>query len=179
MSYRIGVDVGGTFTDFVLAAPGEGIRLAKEPTTLPDQSEGVMRGLAGLAQGCAIGLRELLARTELLVHGTTTADNTMIEMNGALTGLVTTEGHRDEIEIRRGYKESIWDPAHPPPVPIAPRRRRFGVPERLDFRGEVVRPLDEEAVRRAVRRLRLQGTESIAVCLLFSYVNPAHERRVR
>ncbi len=179
MGYRIGVDVGGTFTDFVLTRPGDGILLAKEPTSLPDQSEGVMRGLGRLAESTGLPLRDFLGRTELVVHGTTTADNTMIEMNGAVTGLVTTEGHRDEIEIRRGYKESIWDPAYPPPVPIAPRRRRFGVPERLDFRGDVVRPLDEEAVRQAVRRLRLQGTESIAVCLLFSYVNPAHERRVR
>ena len=179
MGYRIGIDVGGTFTDFVLARPAGGILLSKEPTTLPDQSEGVMRGLARLAELCGEGLRDFLGRTDLVVHGTTTADNTLIEMNGALTGLVTSEGHRDEIEIRRGYKEDIWDPAHPPPIPIAPRRRRFGVPERLDFRGNVVTPLDEEAVRRAVRRLRLQGTESIAVCLLFSFVNPAHERRVR
>ena len=179
MGYRIGIDVGGTFTDFLLARPAAGTVLAKEPTTLPDQSEGVMRGLARLAGGEGLELRAFLASTDLVVHGTTTADNTLIEMNGAVTGLVTSEGHRDEIEIRRGYKERIWDPAYPPPIPIAPRRRRFGVPERLDFRGNAVRPLDEEAVRRAVRRLRLQGTESIAVCLLFSYVNPAHERRVR
>jgi N-methylhydantoinase A len=179
MGYRIGIDVGGTFTDFILARPSGGILLSKEPTSLPDQSEGVMRGLARLAEAAGLDLRTFLGRTDLVVHGTTTADNTLIEMNGAVTGLVTSEGHRDEIEIRRGYKEEIWDPAHPPPVPIAPRRRRFGVPERLDFRGDVVRPLDEEAVRAAVRRLRLQRTESIAVCLLFSFVNPAHERRVR
>jgi N-methylhydantoinase A len=179
MGYRIGIDVGGTFTDFILARSPDGILLSKEPTSLPDQSEGVMRGLARLAEAVGLDLRTFLGRTDLVVHGTTTADNTLIEMNGALTGLVTSEGHRDEIEIRRGYKEEIWDPAHPPPVPIAPRRRRFGVPERLDFSGSVVRPLDEEAVRQAVRRLRLQRTESIAVCLLFSFVNPAHERRVR
>jgi N-methylhydantoinase A len=179
VGYRIGIDVGGTFTDFLLARPADGTRLAKEPTTLPDQSEGVMRGLARLAADEGLSLRDFLGRTDLVVHGTTTADNTLIEMNGAVTGLVTTEGHRDEIEIRRGYKENIWDPAYPPPIPIAPRRRRFGVPERLDFRGQLVRPLDEEAVRQAARRLRLQGTESIAVCLLFSFVNPAHEKRVR
>jgi N-methylhydantoinase A len=179
VGYRIGIDVGGTFTDFLLAGGAGGTLLAKEPTTLPDQSEGVMRGLARLAASEGLELRAFLAGTALVVHGTTTADNTLIEMNGAVTGLVTTEGHRDEIEIRRGYKENIWDPAFPPPIPIAPRRRRFGVPERLDFRGAVVRPLDEEAVRHAARRLRLQGTESIAVCLLFSFVNPAHEKRVR
>jgi len=178
VSYRIGVDVGGTFTDFVLAGEGDQITLLKSPTTLEDQSIGVMQGVQALAEAAGLSLRELLERTDLVVHGTTTADNTMIEMNGAVTGLLTSEGHRDEIEIRRGYKEDIWDPAHPPPVPIAPRRRRIGVPERLDFRGAVVKPLDEEAVRRAVQRLGKQGVESIAVCLLFSFVNPAHEKRI-
>jgi N-methylhydantoinase A len=179
MSYRIGIDVGGTFTDFVLAHGSGGVRLLKTPTTLEDQSIGVMEGIAALAEAEGRSVRQLLSETDLVVHGTTTADNTMIEMNGAVTGLVTTEGHRDEIEIRRGFKEEIWDPAYPPPVPIAPRRRRIGVPERLDFRGEVVKPLDEEAVRAAVRRLVLQDVESIAVCLLFSFINPAHEKRVK
>ncbi len=176
--FRIGIDVGGTFTDFVLVRPDAGVRLLKVPTTLQDQSIGVMNGIDILARGEGLDARAFLRRTALVVHGTTTADNTMIEMNGAVTGLITTEGHRDEIDMRRGFKEDIWDPAYPPPVPIAPRRRRLGVPERLDYRGQVVRPLDEDAVRRAIRRLKLQGTESIAVCLLFSYVNPAHELRV-
>jgi N-methylhydantoinase A len=101
----------------------------------------------------------------------------MIEMSGAVTGLVTSEGHRDEIEIRRGYKESIWDPALPPPNPICPRRQRYGVPERLDFEGRVVTPLDEDAVRRALRRMKKQGVESLAIVFLFSFVNPVHERR--
>ncbi len=179
MVYRIGIDVGGTFTDFILARDSGEIVLAKEHTTQEDQSVGVMAGLDKLAADESLSTRAFLEQTALIVHGTTIADNTMIEMNGALTGLITTEGHRDEIEIRRGFKENIWDPAYPPPIPIAQRRRRFGVPERLDFRGEVVKPLDEEAVRRAVRRLKKQGTESIAVCLLFSFLNPAHERRVK
>jgi N-methylhydantoinase A len=177
--YRVGIDVGGTFTDFVLVRPDRALRLHKVPTTLPDQSLGVMEGLAGLAAEEGRDLRGLLADTDLVVHGTTTADNTMIEMSGAVTGLLTTEGHRDEIDMRRGFKEEIWDPAAPPPVPIAPRRRRFGLPERLDFHGAVVRPLDEAATRAAIRRLAAQGVESVAVCLLFSYVNPVHERRVR
>jgi N-methylhydantoinase A len=100
-------------------------------------------------------------------------------MSGATTGLITSEGHRDEIEIRRGYKEDIWDPALPPPPPICPRRRRYGVPERLDFEGNVIVPLDEEAVRRACRRMKLQGVDSLAVVFLFSFVDPAHEKRVR
>src|SRR6185436_3112404 len=107
-----------------------------------------------------------LQRTGVIVHGTTTADNTMIEMSGAVTGLITTQGHRDEIELRRGFKESIWDPALPPPAPIAQRRRRIGVPERLDFEGNVVVPLDEDAVRAALRRLTQLGTESLAVVFM-------------
>ncbi len=175
---RIGIDVGGTFTDLVLVRNGA-LLLDKHPTTPRDQSEGVLGGLRQLAAREGTTLEELLGRTALVVHGTTTADNTMIEMSGAVTGLVTSEGHRDEIEIRRGYKEDIWDPAFPPPRPICERRRRYGVPERLDFDGNVVTPLDEDAVRRALRRMRAQGVESLAVVLLFSFVNPAHERRVR
>src|SRR5882672_8696712 len=178
MKYRIGIDVGGTFTDLVLAA-GDRIRLAKHPTTPQDQSDGVLGGLARLAEDEGLTIEALLARTALIVHGTTTADNTMIEMSGATVGLVTSEGHRDEIEIRRGYKEDIWDPALPPPPPICPRRRRYGVPERLDFEGNVVVPLDEDAVRRACRRMKLQGVDSLAVVLLFSFVDATHERRVR
>ena len=175
--YRIGIDVGGTFTDFVLMG-AEGLNLLKVPTTSEDQSRGVMVGIGELATGVGLDTGGLLRATDLIVHGTTTADNTMIEMNGAVTGLITTEGHRDEIDIRRGFKEDIWDPAYPPPIPIAPRRRRLGVPERLDFRGETVTELDEKAVRDAIRRLKLQKVESIAVTLLFSFINPAHEKRV-
>ena len=103
----------------------------------------------------------------------------MIEMSGAPTGLLATEGHRDEIELRRDHKEEIWDPTAPPPEPIARRRARIPIPERCDFEGNVVLALDEEAVRRGVRRLQKLGVESIAVCFLFSFVNPDHERRAR
>ena len=174
--YRIGVDVGGTFTDVVLVHDGQ-LTIDKHPTTPRDQSEGVLGAIRNLARGLDLELPTLLARTGTIVHGTTTADNTMIEMSGAVTGLVTSEGHRDEIEIRRGYKESIWDPALPPPNPICPRRQRYGVPERLDFEGRVVTPLDEDAVRRALRRMKKQGVESLAIVFLFSFVNPVHERR--
>jgi N-methylhydantoinase A len=178
VGYRVGIDVGGTFTDFILIRPDGGVALGKTPSTLDDQSVGVMQGLGELARGEGMDTGALLEATDIIVHGTTTADNTMIEMNGARTGLLTTEGHRDEIDIRRGFKEDIWDPSAPPPDPIARRRSRIGIPERLDFEGEVVRPLDEAAVRAAAARLKAQGIESVAICLLFSFVNPAHEKRV-
>jgi N-methylhydantoinase A len=177
--YRVGIDVGGTFTDLVLVRPDRTIHLDKTATTPHDQSEGVMVGLERLARSEGKDLQSFLAATERIVHGTTTADNTMIQMNGAVTGLVTSEGHRDEIELRRGYKENIWDPSFPPPPAICPRRRRLGVPERLDYEGNVVVPLDEQALRAAMRRLRRQGIESLAVVFLFSFVNPAHEKRAR
>lgn len=179
MTYRIGIDVGGTFTDFVLVRRDGSLRLCKSPTTPRDQSEGVIAGITELARGEHLSLGELLADTAVIVHGTTTADNTLIEMSGAVTGLITTQGHRDEIELRRGFKEDIWDPALPPPSPIAQRRRRIGVPERLDYEGTVVVALDEQAVRAALRRLKRLGLESLAVVFMFSFINPAHERRVR
>lgn len=177
--YRVGIDVGGTFTDFVVVRPDGSLSLTKCPTTPRDQSLGVLQGLAGIAASEGLAEREFFGRIERIVHGTTVADNTMIEMKGAVTGLITSAGHRDEIELRRGFKEDIWDPALPPPPPIAPRRRRIGVPERLDFEGNVLTPLDEDAVRKALSRLRALGTESLAVVFLFSFLNPRHEQRVR
>jgi N-methylhydantoinase A len=180
MSYRVGVDVGGTFTDLVLVDEDGGVVLEKTPTTPADQSDGVMQGLGRLAG--AVGLasaEELLAQTASIVHGTTTGDNTMIQMSGAPTGLLVTEGFRDEIELRRCFKEDIWDPALPAPTPIARRRVRLEIPERLTAEGDVDTPLDEEAVRRATRRLRDFGVTSIAIVFLHSYLNPEHELRAR
>ena len=179
MGYRIGCDVGGTFTDLVCVTPAGEVVLDKTPTTLEDQSEGVMRGIEQLAARLDLSLAELCRQLDVVVHGTTTADNTMIEMDGATTGLLVTRGHRDEIEMRRVYKEAIWDPSYPAPTPIARRRARIAIPERCAFDGTVLEPLDEEAVRAGIRRLKQLGCTSIAVMYLFSFVNPAHELRTR
>ncbi len=175
--YRVGIDVGGTFTDLICVTPDGTVILDKTPTTPDDQSVGVMNGLELLATHVGLPLGELCGRLDALVHGTTTADNTMIEMDGAPTGLLVTEGHRDEIEMRRVHKEEIWDPSYPAPPPIARRRARIPIPERLDVDGNVVLPLDEDAVRNGVRRLRKLGCTSIAVVFLHSFTNPAHELR--
>jgi N-methylhydantoinase A len=175
--YRVGIDVGGTFTDLICVTPDGHVVLDKAPTTRADESQGVMQGLHQLAERFGLTLEGFCEQLDIVVHGTTTADNTMIQMNGAPTGLLVTEGHRDEIEMRRGFKESIWDPTYPAPPAIARRRARIPIPERLDHEGEVVLPLDEEAVRRGVRRLLKLGVKSIAVMFLFSFRNPAHERR--
>jgi N-methylhydantoinase A len=179
VSYRIGVDVGGTFTDCVLRRPDGSLVLEKTPTTPPDQSDGVLAGLAQLATIEGLEVAELLAQTRTIVHGTTTGDNALIQMEGAPTGLIVTEGFRDEIEFRRCFKEDIWDPAAPPPAPIARRRVRLEVAERMTAEGDVETPLDEEAVRQATVRLRNFGVTSIAVCFLHSYINGDHELRAR
>lgn len=179
MGFRVGVDVGGTFTDLICVTPAGEIVLDKTPTTLDDQSTGVMNGLEQLAERFGVELDAFCRDLDILVHGTTTADNTMIEMNGAPTGLLVTEGHRDEIELRRCHKEEIWDPNYPGPIPIARRRARIPIPERMNFEGRPLLALDEDAVRRGVQRLKKLGVRSIAVMYLFSFVNPAHERRTR
>jgi N-methylhydantoinase A len=174
---RIGIDVGGSFTDLVLVRGDGSFVLDKTPTTSADPSSGLMNGLEQLARREERTLDDLLAAVDTIVHGTTTADDTMVARSGAVTGLLTTQGHRDEIELRRGFKEDVWNPTHPPPFPICPRRRRIGVPERIDFQGNVVLPLDETAIRAGIHRLRKQGVESLAVVFLFSFVNAAHEKR--
>ncbi|MBU6267769.1 MAG: hydantoinase/oxoprolinase family protein [Sphingomonadales bacterium] len=178
MTYRIGIDIGGTFTDFAMLKGSEVI-LHKNLSTPQDRSLGVMEGLGTLAQKEGLDLATFLGKCEAIVHGTTIADNTLIEMNGAHTGLITTEGFRDEVEYRRGHKEDIWDVRLAPPKQITPRRRRMTVKERLLHDGTVHEALDEATVREAARRLGKQGVESVAVSLLFSFVNPEHEKRVR
>lgn len=177
MSRRVGIDIGGTFTDFALVSGAEVI-LEKALSTPDDRSLAVMSGLAKLAAREGASLGEFLAGLDAIVHATTVADNTLIEMNGAVTGLLTTRGFRDELELRRGYKEDIWDVRLAPPPPIVQRRRRLTVGERLAADGSVVEALDEESVRLALRRLAHHGVESLAICTLFSFSNPAHELRI-
>ncbi len=179
MGYRIGIDVGGTFTDFVAVNTDQQMYSGKTPTVAADEAASVFGGLEQIAAHFGISLRTLLAETDPIVLGTTVVTNTMLEFAGANIGLITTRGFRDVIELRRGYKESLFDIRLPPPHPIVERGKRLGVTERIDASGRIVTPLDESEVHTALERLRGVGVEAIAVCLLFSFVNPVHERRVR
>jgi N-methylhydantoinase A len=178
--FEIALDVGGTFTDCVAVGDDGTAVLEKAPTTPHDQSEGVIDGLGRLAVALGLAsLSDLLGATARIVHGTTTADNAMIEMRGAPTGLIVTEGFRDEIEFRRCFKEDIWDPTLGPPEPIARRRVRLEVRERATAEGDIETPLDEPQLRTQVRRLAALGVTSIAVVFLHSYRNAVHELRAR
>ena len=173
--YTIGVDVGGTYTDLVATdATGRTI-FAKSPSTPADQSIGVMTGLEELARRLNVSRAEMLAATDRLVHGTTVATNALLERKGAKVALLTTEGHRDVIEMREGLKPDRYDLRSPPPEPLVPRELRFGVRERLKASGEVLIPLDERSLDEAIAGIRKLGATSVAVCFLHSYLNPVHE----
>lgn len=177
-NWVLGVDIGGTFTDLVATTPTGELVSTKTPST-PDQSEGVINGIQKIAELTNQSLEDFLSNCSLIVHGTTVATNTLLEYSGAKVGLLTTEGFRDEIEFRRAYKESVFSVRLPAPHQIVPRRYRIGIPERLDKAGNIITPLDEEAVRTSVRQLVKEDVEAIAVCFLFSFVNPTHEKRVK
>src|ERR1700682_5998535 len=171
----IGVDVGGTYTDLVATDETGRTIFAKSPSTPADQSIGVMAGLEELARRLGVTRAELLAATDRLVHGTTVAANALLERKGAKVALLTTEGHRDVIEMREGLKPDRYDLRSPPPEPLVPRERRFGVRERLKASGEVLTPLDAGSLSEAIAAVKQYGATSVAVFFLHSYLNPVHE----
>jgi N-methylhydantoinase A len=165
---RLGVDVGGTFTDLVALSEGE-LVTAKVPSTPRDQSEGVMN---------AINASEIeAASVAALAHGMTVATNALLERRGAKTALVTTEGFKDVLEIARQNRASLYDLAQDRPPPLVPRELCFTVKERMGPDGEIS-PLDEESLQETVEALKAADVEAIAVCLLFAFAHPGHERRV-
>jgi N-methylhydantoinase A len=173
--FTIGVDVGGTYTDLVATDETGRTVFAKSPSTPADQSIGVMAGLEELARRLNVSRADMLAATERLVHGTTVATNALLERKGAKVALLTTDGHRDVIEMREGLKPDRYDLRSPPPEPLVPRELRFGVRERLKANGEVLIPLDEASLDQAIAGIRKSGATSVAVCFLHSYLNPVHE----
>ena len=171
--WRVGVDSGGTFTDVCLVDETSGaVRVWKVPSTPDDPSRAI-------AQAVGEALAGAEAPVSYFGHGTTVATNALIQHQGAVTGLITTEGFRDLLEIGRQRRPHLYDlQADKPPI-LVPRARRIEVPERRRHDGRVETPLDESAVRSAVRRLKGAGAHAIAVCFLYAYVDPTHERRVR
>ena len=171
----IGIDVGGTFTDLVAIDDAGRTVFAKSPSTPQDQSIGVMAGLDELARRLDLSRADMLAKTQRLIHGTTVATNALLERKGAKVALLTTESHRDVIEMREGLKGNRYDLRSPPPEPLVPRELRLGVRERLRPDGEVLIPLDGSSLASAIEVIRKSGATSVAVCFLHAYRNPAHE----
>src|SRR5215217_640115 len=165
---RLGVDVGGTFTDLVALSKGE-LVTAKVPSTPKDQSEGVMNAI----DASDVEPASLAA----LAHGMTVATNALLERNGARTALVTTEGFKDVLEIARQNRPSLYDLTQDRPPTLVPRNLRFTVRERMGPEGEV-EALDEESLDEAISAVREADVEAVAVCLLFAFMHPDHEQRV-
>ncbi|MEM7748882.1 MAG: hydantoinase/oxoprolinase family protein, partial [Pseudomonadota bacterium] len=173
MAWRIGVDIGGTFTDVALVKEGSGeIGVAKVPTTVPDFADGVLNGLRRAMDDYDIAAGDV----SLLSHATTVVTNAILEEKGARAGLVSTRGFRDVLEMRRAARADLYDLFQDPPAVLVPRRRRFEITERIGADGQVVVPLAEEEIDQLIADLREQRVEAIAVTLLFSFLNPEHEQ---
>jgi N-methylhydantoinase A len=176
--YRVAVDTGGTFSDFVYLNEETGaVSITKVPSTPGDPSRAILQGVEALiAQGVSA------ADVSYFCHGTTVGTNALLEGKGVKTGLLVTEGFRGIYEVAeqaRPYGAAIFDVMYDKPAPLVPPSRTGGVRERVDFRGNVLVPLDEAALRETLRSLKTQGIEALAVCLLFSFLQPEHEARVR
>jgi len=172
-SFRVGLDIGGTFTDLVLLNETTGeLRLHKILTTPDDPARAAMDGLLELCAAAGVAVRDVT----VLVHGTTLVTNAIIERRGARTALLTTRGFRDILEMGKEQRYDIYDLFLRYPDPLVPRRWRREVDERVAVDGEALEPLDRDAVRRAAERLAADGIEAIAVSFLHAYRNPAHEQ---
>jgi len=177
--YRVGIDVGGTFTDLAAVDDLGKTTLAKVPSTPADPSIGVLDGLELLAETLGRARAALLAETDGIVHGTTVATNALLERRGAKAGLLTTEGHRDVIEMREGLKDDRYNLRLPPPDQLVPRKLRLGVRERMRADGRVETPLDQASLDRAIAVLRSERVEAVAVCYLHSWRDGSHEHATR
>ena len=151
---RIGIDVGGTFTDLVVAQNNRDIEQFKTHSTPKDPSIGVLKGLTDIANAHKITLNELLTKVELIVHGTTVATNTLIEGKGANVGIITTEGFRDLLEIREGLKEDRYNLRMPSVEPLVPRYLRLGIEERIKYDGSVHTPLNIKNLKKNLKKLK-------------------------
>ncbi|HXH83131.1 MAG TPA: hydantoinase/oxoprolinase family protein, partial [Candidatus Tectomicrobia bacterium] len=174
MTYRVGFDVGGTFTDLVLQGPAGELTTHKRLTTYPDPSEACLAGLDALVARAGVAWGDV----GQAVHGTTLGSNVVIERKARGVGLLTTRGFRDVLIIGREKRYRVYDLQIEKPAPLVPRRLIGEVTERVLADGSVRTPLDEADARRAIRALAARGVTTLAVCLLHAYVNPAHERRI-
>ena len=187
MSYLVGIDIGGTFTDCAIVDRAGKLLTTKVPSTPPDFSRGMLDALGAGAQALGVSLDRFCRDIAFLSHGTTVGTNTIIQKRGAKVGLITTKGHEDAIHIMRGsrgyggrdIRKVVHFPETSKPAPIVPKRLIRGVSERVDCFGEIVVSLNETEAEAAIRSLLAEGVQAIAICFLWSFRNPAHEQRVR
>ena len=177
--YRLGIDAGGTFTDFVLAVDTGEVKLYKSLSTPAGPTKAIENGLALIAADLGVSASEIVSNCDLCINGTTVGLNALIQHKGAKVGLICTAGHEDSIEIRLGHKEDgyRYDPEYPAAVMLVPRYLRKGIRERVISTGAIHTPMVEGDVRAACRHFLAEGVETVAISFVWSVINPAHERR--
>ncbi|OYU37924.1 MAG: 5-oxoprolinase [Pseudorhodobacter sp. PARRP1] len=177
--YRLGIDAGGTFTDFVLADQTGQVRLFKALSTPQDPTLAIKNGLALMTEELGVSATEIISNCDLCINGTTVGLNALIQLKGAKTGLICTAGHEDSLEIRLGHKEDgyRYDPDYPPATMLVPRYLRRGVRERILSDGSVRTPLTEADVRAACEIFLAEGIDTVAISFVWSVLDPTHERR--
>ncbi len=177
MGYRIGIDVGGTFTDYLLLRPDGSTHVHKVLSSPADPSEAVLLGLIDLAAVAGAPVADFLAQVDIIVHGTTVTTNAVLTGNTARTGLLTTHGFRDALEMRRGVREAFYDNKFTAPPALVPRRLRLPVRGRMDPGGREIEALQIEDVELAIAELLAREVEAVAICFMHAYANPAHEEK--
>ena len=175
--YRLGIDAGGTFTDFVLADKSGNIKIYKTPSTPDDPTKAIEGGLKIISEDLEISPSDIISQSDLCINGTTVGLNALIQHKGSPVGLICTEGHEDSIEIRLGHKEDgyRYDPDYPPAVMLSPRFLRKGIRERILSNGKVKISINEDDVREACKIFVDEGVSSIAISFIWSILNPSHE----
>ena len=177
MKYKLGIDVGGTFTDFILISQTGETAIHKTLSTPEDPSIGVMNGIYDLAKIIDLELDEFVKYIETIVHGTTVSTNALLTLKGAKTALITTKGVRDALEMRRGIREEQYNNHYRNVVPLIPRYLRLTVNERIDAHGEIITPLDESELIPIVEFLKVENVEAVAVCFMNAFKDSIHEAR--
>jgi N-methylhydantoinase A len=176
MKLKVGIDVGGTFTDFLVTRPDEAPRIHKVLSTPSDPSIGLINGLSEIAESLGVPLGVLARSIETIVHGTTVTTNAVLTRTGARTGLLTTRGVRDALEMRRGIREEQYNNRYTNVPPLVPRYLRVPVGGRLDYRGDALEPLQIDDVQEAVELFRGESIEAVAICFMNSFANAEHEQ---
>ncbi|MGD2086665.1 MAG: hydantoinase/oxoprolinase family protein [Candidatus Aminicenantes bacterium] len=177
MTYKIGIDVGGTFTDFLLTSDDGQSEVYKVLSTPEDPSIGLLNGLSEMAAAKGISLNDFINQVTTIVHGTTVTTNAVLTRKGAKTGLLTTKGVRDALEMRRGIRERQYDNRYTNVEPLVSRYLRYPVEERLDYKGDTVAALKEQDILEAVQLFKKEEVEAVAICFMNSFANPHHEAR--
>jgi N-methylhydantoinase A len=177
MTYKIGIDVGGTFTDFLLTSEDGRSEVYKVLSTPDDPSIGLLNGLSEMAENQKLSLNDFVKKVTTIVHGTTVTTNAVLTRKGAKTGLLTTKGLRDALEMRRGIREKQYDNRYTNVEPLVPRYLRYPVEERLDYKGDPVVDLKESDILEAVKLFKKEEISAVAICFMNSFANPDHEAR--